>query len=240
MRKKDHNIFYVPESHFLGKEVLIRGDELRHIRTVLRHETGEQICLTDGRGRQYIVEITGVDRSSMRATIVHREEITVRSALQLSLGFVPVKGLRNDTVIEKGTELGVNRFILFPSSRSVVKKAGPQKVERLKKIAASAMVQSRQCYLPEILCLKTFGELFAADPGYDRMFVADPAGHKTFVPGGKDILLLVGPEGGYTESEIDYFTERGVESLSLGPTRLRSETAAIAGITKILVTYKQL
>lgn len=240
MKQKDHNIFYLPESYFLGREFVIRGYELRHIRTVLRHRVGEQICLTDGRGRRYIVEITGVQRSLMTGTIIHQEQIAANAALRLTLGFVPVKGLRNDTVIEKGTELGVSRFLLFPSSRAVVKNAGPQKVERLKKIAANAMVQSRQYHLPDILCLKTFGELFAGDPGYDRMFVADPAGGKTLMPGGQSVLVLVGPEGGFTESEMAYFAGRGVELLSLGPTRLRSETAAIVAATKILVAYKQL
>ncbi|MBE0432379.1 16S rRNA (uracil(1498)-N(3))-methyltransferase [candidate division WOR-3 bacterium] len=240
MKKKDHNIFYLPESHFRGKEVIIRGDELRHIRTVLRYRPGEQICLTDGRGRRCIAEIASVERSAMTGMIIHEEQMAAEAILRLTLGFVPVKGLRNDTIIEKGTELGVNRFLLFSSSRSVVKNIGRQKVKRLKKIAANAMVQSRQYYLPEVVCLKNITALFTGDFGYDRMFVADPAGHKTLAPGGQSILLLVGPEGGFSGSEMDYLAERGVEPLNLGPTRLRSETAAIAGITKILVAYTQL
>lgn len=176
----------------------------------------------------------------MKGKIVRRELMTAISALRLTLGFVPLKGPRNETIIEKGTELGINRFVLFPSGRSVVKRVGFQKIARLRKIAAGAMVQSRQYYMPEIECLKTTGELFARDTPYDRIIVADPAGQRTILPRGQNILLLVGPEGGFTGSEIEYYSRRGGELLSLGPTRLRSETAAIVAATKILVAYKQL
>lgn len=240
MTQSDHSIFYLPGSHSPGKEVVIRGDELRHIRTVLRHRVGGQIFLTDGRGRRYLVEITSAERSAMKGKIVTEELMAATSAPDLTLGFVPVKGLRNETIIEKGTEIGVRRFALFPSSRSVMKRVSFHKVDRLRKIAAGAMVQSRQYYLPEIECLKTTAALFARDAAYDRVFVTDPGGQKTIVPRGEKILLLVGPEGGFTGPEMDYFTERGAEPLSLGLTRLRSETAAIVAATKILVAYKKL
>lgn len=163
-----------------------------------------------------------------------------RSTVEITLGFVPVKGLRNDTIIEKGTELGVVRFVLFQSMRSVVRNVSRQKLDRLMKIAQSAMTQSQQYYMPEIVSVKTIEDLFVKDPHYDQMYVAEPTGQTTLQTQGRRILLLIGPEGGFTESEIDLFADHGVRPMSLGCTRLRSETAAIAGIAKILAACGQI
>jgi len=237
---EDHNIFYVPADSIGSKEVVIKGSQLLHIRRVLRKRVGEHIYLTDGRGYQYEAEIISRAPSSMTARIGYKKHMPRKSTVEITLGFVPVKGLRNDTVIEKGTELGVVRFVLFPSSRSVVKNMSRQKIDRLMKIAQSAMTQSQQYYMPEIIYVETIEDLFMQDPHYDQMYVAEPAGQTTLPTRGRRILLLIGPEGGFTESEISSFAKRGARAMSLGCTRLRSETAAIVGVSKILTVYGQI
>jgi 16S rRNA (uracil1498-N3)-methyltransferase len=83
-------------------------------------------------------------------------------------------------------------------------------------------------------------DLFPAGSGYDNMLVADPGGDADVPKDAQKILLLIGPEGGFTESEKDLLVEQGARLLSLGPTRLRSETAALVAITKILTAYGQI
>jgi 16S rRNA (uracil1498-N3)-methyltransferase len=204
---------------------------------VLRKRTGEQVALTDGQGYHYGVDVCDARRGKTTAKIVHKKLMPRKCSLEITVGFVPVKGLRNDLMIEKGTELGVTGFVVFHSEHAVVKNIGAQKIDRWKKIAASAMTQSQQYYLPEVQFAPSIEELSQAALRYDRIFVADPSGKTDIPAGAQRILLLVGPEGGFTESEKDFLVKQGALLLSLGPTRLRSETAVIVGVSKILTAY---
>ncbi|UCF71479.1 MAG: 16S rRNA (uracil(1498)-N(3))-methyltransferase [candidate division WOR-3 bacterium] len=236
----EHNIFYVPAGSMGGAAVHIKGSRLAHIKGALRKRKGESIHLTDGTGCLYEAKIDSLTRSSLSAKIVHKRMMPRRYDVDITLAFAPLKGMRNEMIIEKGTELGVVRFVLFPSRRSVVRNMSSQKIVRFMKIAQSAMTQSQQYYLPEIMHVQTIDDLFIRDNSYDKMYVAEPSGMKAMPTGGKRILLLIGPEGGFTESELDSFLGRGVQTMYLGSARLRSETAAIVGITKILLAAGQI
>lgn len=233
----DHNIFWIPPSFFVGEQVIIEEPYLRHIKSVLRKKVGDKVVLTDGRGFQYLAEICGIRRDRMTAKIIEQQLIRRKYGLEIALGFVPVKGLRNDLVIEKGTELGVTGFFVFSSERAVVKNIGKQKVDRWRKIAQSAMCQSQQYYLPEVTHVPSLHEMLNIAQGFDLTLLADPRGAGDLAGGMQKILLLIGPEGGFSESEKGTLVKQGVSLMSLGPTRLRSETAAIVGVAKILTAY---
>ena len=233
----DHNIFYTPPHSFDNDQTVIEGQYLRHIKNVLRRKIGDIIVLTDGQGHRYQAQICDMRRDRMTAKVTEQKLMPRKHTLEITLGFVPVKGLRNDSVIEKGTELGVARFFVFSSERAVVKNVGKQKIERWKKIAQSAMCQSRQYYLPEITHVPSLQEMLRIGQGFDLTLLADPGGSGNLPGGMQKILVLIGPEGGFSESEKDMLVRRGASLMSLGPTRLRSETAAIVGVTKILTAY---
>jgi len=236
---KDHNIFYIPPDFFRGDEVAIPRSQYQHITRVLRKKRGESISLTDGCGNRYEAELGDMTKSGMRARVVHRESVVRRPLLQMTLAFVPVKGSRNDAILEKGTELGVARFVMFISERSVLRKVGAQKIDRFRNIAQSAMIQSQQYYMPEVLFTPTISSML--EPvRYDKIVLADPSGAMDVPLGADRLLLVIGPEGGFSDAERDDFAGRGAVSLRLGHTRLRSETAAIAGVTKILAAYGEL
>ncbi|KPK63821.1 hypothetical protein AMJ83_05035 [candidate division WOR_3 bacterium SM23_42] len=234
----DHNIFYIPPHFFSGNEVTIQDPELHHIKKVLRKKVGERICLIDGRGHRFEAEITGLSKSLMKVRVLHKRRMPRKRPIEITVGFVPVKGLRNETIVEKGTELGVKRFVAFVSKRSVIKDFSKQKIERFKKIAASALAQSQQYYMPEVFFDKNLETLLANSEEYDCVLLADPRGKSEVPLGGRRILLMIGPEGGFADSEMDACVQHGVQFLSLGPTRLRSETAAIVGVSKILAAYR--
>ena len=233
----EHNIFFVPGSLFQADEAVIKGVELRHIRNVLRRKEGEMITLTDGQGYEYQTEIHDVQKTKMVAKILKKQRMPRKVGLEITVGFVPVKGLRNDTVIEKCTELGVARFIVFSSEYSVVRDMGKQKIGRFRKIAQSAMLQSQQYYMPEIHQARGIEEMLKICKDYDLVLVADTLGKVEVTPGADKVLLIIGPEGGFSEREMELFTKQGVQFFGLGATRLRSETAAIAAVIKILVAY---
>lgn len=232
-----HNIFYVAPEFFKGCEVVIQGPQLHHIRKVLRKEVGRTIFLTDGQGNQYETEIQSVGKSLMKACVLQKKQMPRKFELDLTVGFAVVKGLRNDVIIEKGTELGVSRFLVFLSRYSVIKHLSEHRISRFRKIAKSAMVQSQQYYLPEILSAGSVEEIPQFDLGYDQILVADPGGEAGVLKGIRRILLLIGPEGGFADFEKGFLLKQGAKFVSLGPTRLRSETAAIAAISKILTVY---
>lgn len=233
----EHNLFFFPKQSLHGEEVVIKGAELRHITNVLRRRKGERVVLTDGKGHQYQAEIADIQKSKMVTRILEKQHMPRKVALQITVGFVPVKGLRNDTIIEKCTELGVARFVLFSSEYSVVRNLGEQKIERFNKIAQSAMVQSQQYYMPEIHQAKGIEEMLRICEDHELVLVADPRGNDELPPGISKVLIVIGPEGGFTDAEMDLFTKHGALRFGLGATRLRSETAAIVGVTKILVAY---
>ena len=232
-----HSIFYIPSDLFSGEQVTIKGPELIHIKKVLRKKVGDRIYLTDGNGCRFAAEITNLGKSLMKARVLHKRHMPRKCRIDITVSFAPVKGLRNDIIIEKGTELGVTRFVAFVSKYSVVKDFSRQKIERFKKIAASALAQSQQYYSPEILFEKNLEALLANTEEYDYMLLADPRGKSEVPRDGRRILLLIGPEGGFADSEMDICEKNGAQLLSLGPTRLRSETAAIVGVSKILAAY---
>ncbi len=98
------------------------------------------------------------------------------------------------------------------------------------------MLQSKRFYLPEILAL-SFDEFLKKLPNYDAIYLAEAAGDSEIKTSAKSIIFLVGPEGGFTQEEIKIFLNNGAKLFSLGKNRLRSETAVIAGIVKILSAY---
>jgi 16S rRNA (uracil1498-N3)-methyltransferase len=236
----DHNIFYIPPGFFHSEQVFIEGSHLRHIKNALRKTIGDQVTLTDGQGHHYNAELSHADRRRMTAKILHKKLMPRNYALDITVGFVPVKGLRNDSIIEKSTELGVTGFVAFISEYAVVKNIGKQKIERWNKVAQSAMTQSRQYYLPEVIFAPDIESVLQMGQKYDSMLVADPDGKGEVRRGSRKILLLIGPEGGWSESEKAVFKKEGVTLMSLGSTRLRSETAAIVGVAKIMAAYGQI
>ena len=225
---KDHNIFYVPHSFFAEEEVVIKGAQFSHINNVLRKKRGDIISLSDGRGHRYEVELGAAARSEVHARIIHKELVPKKHTMHITLGFVPVKGSRNDTVVEKGTELGVARFIIFASERSVLKDVGKQKIARFQRLAQSAMIQSQQYYMPEIIYAPNIAHMLQIDTMYDCIVVADPSGRASVTTDVRKILLLIGPEGGLTEEEVLQATQKGLTAIRLGPRVLRTETAGPA------------
>jgi 16S rRNA (uracil1498-N3)-methyltransferase len=152
----------------------------------------------------------------------------------LTLAFVPVKGLRNEIIIEKGTELGVTKFLPFKSEFSEIPALSSTKLRRFRNIAISAMLQSQRYNTPEITYQDDINTFVASFGKFDCVLLADKNGKPNIPSKAGSILYIVGPEGGFADSEIEQFKKNGAQLLSLGPTRLRSETAAIAGVVKIL------
>lgn len=235
-----HNLFYIPPEKISGNTIIIDGETFHHLKNVLRKKTGATVFITDGSGNRYITEIVNIAKSSMTAQIVDKSYVERRHGLRCGLAFVPVKGARNDYTIEKGTELGINSFFPFISEHSVVQTISYSRLQRFERIAISAMLQSKQCYIPAIQPLKDINALANVFTQYDCVFVAHEDGQKAIDNSASSVLLIIGSEGGFDAHEVSFLANKGARLMSLGTHRLRSETAAVVGITKILTAYRAL
>jgi 16S rRNA (uracil1498-N3)-methyltransferase len=231
---KMHNLFYIPPEKISGTSIIIDGDMFHHLKNVLRKKAGSTVFITDGSGNRYTVEIINIAKSRMTVQIVDTTRMERQSNLRCALAFVPLKGARNDYILEKGTELGIDCFYPFISEHAVVQKISYSRAQRFRRVTISAMLQSQQYYTPTIQPLKSIDALANVFPQYDCVFVAHARGHGTIRMNCGSVLLVVGPEGGFDMREISFLEDNGACLLSLGAHRLRSETAAVAGVVKIM------
>ena len=235
-----HVLHFAPLSNISSKNIVLTGKTAHHIRNVLRQKIKDTIFVTDGQGHRYETRILRITKSRVYTEILDKVNIAQKSSIDFTLAFVPLKGTRSDIVFEKGTELGVKRFIPFISKFSVVPTLSKKKLERFRNVTISAMLQSQQHYIPKIIFMQNLNELLKNLDEYDAILLADRCGELKIRHHGRKILCIVGPEGGFCDSEIEQFKNHGAALLSLGKSRLRSETAALSGVVKILTVYKQI
>ncbi|MEO0122686.1 MAG: RsmE family RNA methyltransferase [candidate division WOR-3 bacterium] len=234
MNDVPHNLFFIRDEQIQNNQILFTGPEFHHIKNVLRKKTGEIIYFTNGKGKSYKAIIEQILHNAMVIKVMEEGTVPRRNKINIDLGIVPLKSGRTDFIIEKGTELGVNKFIFFISKFSVIRSLTPPRIEHFKKIALSAMLQSQQYYLPEIIFVKDIQKEFS---NYDLVVVGDRDGKDKVMPGVQNILLVIGPEGGFSPEEIETFLNNKVKFIPFSINRLRSETAALAGIVSILSYY---
>ncbi|MBV8979947.1 MAG: 16S rRNA (uracil(1498)-N(3))-methyltransferase [Acidimicrobiia bacterium] len=196
----------------------LTADDRRHLERALRLRVGETVTVCDGAGSWRLCRFTasGLDPA---------DEISVepRPTPSVTVAIALTKGERLDWAVQKLTELGVDEIVPFTAERSVVRwdsGRADHHVERLRRIARQAAMQSRRTWLAQVADLQSFGEV-AAIPG---AVLAEPGGGR---PTLDRPVVLVGPEGGWAEDEA----AAGLPTVGLGATVLRAETAAVAAGT---------
>jgi len=224
------HVFYQPESGVFELD----EEESRHCTKVLRLINGDTIVVTDGRGGLLQCRITiGSKRVSYQ---VLNERIVPRRPFSVTIAVAPTrKAERNEWMVEKMTEIGVER-ICFIVTEHTNREALSRVVNlnRLNKIAAAAMKQSQQFYRPEITLVNRFAT-FIRESDADVKLIAYVPDNELYlhvfekINGGCSTILLIGPEGDFSPAEVADAVANGYETVSLGENRLRTETAAVAG-----------
>jgi 16S rRNA (uracil1498-N3)-methyltransferase len=220
--------FYVPDA--AGDRVKPGRAQLHQLRHVLRLRDGDQVAVFDGRGHEWLAKLAGdalelghpIDRCSEPRT-------------QLTLYQAVIKPARFELVLQKGTELGVSRFVPFTAERS-----GPagERAARWRSIVVEAAEQSGRQVVPEVSPALSFDEAIAEATSRGVPFMpwegADRPKLSSVHRPCRQLALLIGPEGGFTEAEVDRARARGALTVSLGRRILRSETAAIVAAALLL------
>jgi 16S rRNA (uracil1498-N3)-methyltransferase len=220
-----------------GNLIRFSTEESSHIVSSLRHAAGDGIVATDGAGKLIHAELEKADRERAVARVTAVEERPPPDvAIALYQGMI--RPQRMDLVVEKCVELGVASITPVLTERALDRDAGAR-LGRWNKIALEAMKQSLRVYLPEVRAAVPFSEALWETDGMDRILVAHegvsarPLDAGDLEMGSGKLGFFVGPEGGFSQTEIRALSERGGLLFGMGEGRLRSETAAIAGVAII-------
>jgi 16S rRNA (uracil1498-N3)-methyltransferase len=229
------HLFYTPDIN--SDQYTLNEDESKHCIKVLRLTMGDRIVLIDGKGGLYDAEITLDHPKRCEVKIITRKRNVGKRSYRLHIAIAPTKNMdRLEWFAEKATEIGIDELSLLNcqhSERVVVKN------ERLEKVLISAMKQSVKAYLPKLNEIHDFKKFVLGTTDFKgQKFIAhchSPANSKeTEKPLLKElyklqesILILIGPEGDFSAEEVQLALQNGFQEISLGPSRLRTETAAL-------------
>jgi 16S rRNA (uracil1498-N3)-methyltransferase len=229
--------FYVKPEDVTSHGLILRGDESKHLIRVLRKNLGDRIFVTDGNEMMYEAVIAEIGNTDTRCTIAAMHRKYNESSIDVTIAVSLLKNpARFDYLVEKTTELGVRTILPISCERTI---SHNEKHERLEKIALSAMKQCGRSWLPRIQPLQNFISLVDDSSHYQLKFIlhekidsshtiiSELNLHKEI----HSLLIVVGPEGGFTEAEITHAIHAGFKSISLGTRRLRTETAAIVAVS---------
>lgn len=228
------NIFYASPEQIYGNIIELKGQEARHASKALRYSKGDDIVIVDGEGGWFEGVVQLVEKDSLRVEVSESEKIQ-ESIPRLTLGLSIIKKRdRLEFAIEKAVELGVAEIVLFKSEHTIKQNV---RMDRLEATAVSAMKQSLRAWLPSITLLPDLDHLLSQSDAKILVAHEKIEGKKPSFEQYKteeNLLLLVGPEGGFSEEEVLQVLETGGEKVSLGKHRLRAETAVVTLLSQFI------
>ena len=232
--------FFVKSNKINGNEIIIDTEDVNHIKNVLRKQIGDNIIICDyEKNINYSCKIKEFSKKEIFCEIISMEKSQNESNVTIDIFQGLPKFDKMELIIQKGTELGVNSFIPVNFKRSVVKideKDFLKKIERWEKIAEAAAKQSGRDMIPLIKNIENVKNICKLFSNYDIVLVAyenEKENHlKNILRNIKNknvkIGVVIGPEGGIDESEIELFKEAGAKIVTLGKRILRTETVALS------------
>lgn len=226
--------FFVDSSNIIDNNVTIIGDDVKHIYKVLRLSVGDDVAINDCNGNEFLGKLEDINKKEVKVKILEKLETSNESPVKISLYQGMPKGSKMDLIVQKGTEIGVSKFQPIITKRVDVAFQEYKKLDRLKKIILEACKQSKRSIIPTISEPINFEKTKEELKEYDLIVVpyerADGYGIKSLSMNIKredikNIAIVIGPEGGFEEDEIEELKEIGAEIVTLGKRILRTETA---------------
>jgi 16S rRNA (uracil1498-N3)-methyltransferase len=220
---------YEPQPMALGDTLYLGDNNVQHLARTLRMRAGDQVLLFNGEGQEYLARLTDVDKRSVQVCIESSEAPQRESALRIHIGQALSRGERMDYAVQKATELGMARMTPLFSERCEVKLNSERQDKRLRhwqQVAISACEQSLRCTVPQVDAPASL-EHWVRSVEADLKLVLHHHSARALgqLPRPSSIALLIGPEGGLTETEVELAMAAGFQPVALGPRVLRTETA---------------
>lgn len=229
----------------------MQGDLAHQLSRVLRFRPGEHVVLLDDTGWAYEVELTAVAPAQCSARHITRWRPETEPAVRLVLYQALTREHKFDWVLQKGTELGVSSFVPLLAARGLIQKPEqvlPTRLDRWSHIVTEAAEQAGRACRPHILPAQTLGHACRSLPAGAVAWIASP--QPDAIPLGRvvralaarptEVHLFVGPEGGFTDEELDEAMRYASVAMSLGPRTLRTETAGLAAIAALLYAFGEM
>ncbi|MCR5207339.1 MAG: 16S rRNA (uracil(1498)-N(3))-methyltransferase [Eubacterium sp.] len=229
-------IDYIPED-----EIILDGEQARHVSKSLRMKTGDMLTVTDGEGCDYGCIIDGVSRDTVKLKICYRQASESEPTCVVTIYQGVPKGTKLEEIIQKCTELGAVRIVPVMTARSISRpdeKSAKKKNERYKKIALEAAQQSGRGIVPEVSPMLSLKEAAAQDESGLKIVFYEGGGEPVSAlvnADEKSVSVYIGPEGGFEEDEVKLLTEKGAVKATLGKRILRTQTAPVAALTAIML-----
>jgi 16S rRNA (uracil1498-N3)-methyltransferase len=229
--------FYAPPSSFRSRRVVLPEGEARHVQSVLRAQEGDEIVVVDGEGGWHRVRINHLGEQQVVGTVQETRRDVGEPDVQLTVGMgLLTKRSRFETFVEKAVELGVERIVPLRTAHT---ETDALRMERTRNVMIAALKQCRRSCLPELTEPSTLDALLDATTD-DVQFIchgeeSEMLLHQALDGAGAEdqVLIMVGPEGGFTTAEVRQVEEAGGTPVSLGARRLRAETAGIAAVNAV-------
>lgn len=216
------------EQPIAGDNAELLGSEAHHLLHVMRLKPGGRVTLFDGSGAEFDAQIAECGRSVVQLAVLARNEVDRERAAPIVLGIALPKGDRQKVLVEKLTELGVTRLTPLLTERSVARLSSGG-LEKLRRGVVEASKQCGRNVLMKIGQPVELCEFLASASSESRRLIAHPGGAPFAAIGAEEgLACAVGPEGGFSDAEVEQTLAAGWKSVSLGPTILRVETASIA------------
>ncbi|MGL4612167.1 MAG: 16S rRNA (uracil(1498)-N(3))-methyltransferase [Trueperaceae bacterium] len=215
-------------------EVMLTGSEAHHLARVLRVQSGQEIKAFDGRGLEATGTIRSVNEFQVVLQLQEVKASEIEALLKITLCIALLKGDKLVDVVRQATELGVVAIQPFITKYCDVKELSPNKLERLRRVAQEASKQSGRSVVPEVREAIKLKDVQLSSPGV----VAHPYTSQTLADVqdvGNSITVVTGPEGGFSEEEIELLKERGAVAVRFGARILRAETAPLALVAALLL-----
>ena len=251
--------FFVTPAQIMDGYAVITGQDVNHIRNVLRMKTGEQVGIRDGISRSYICELETIGEAEIRAKILTEDTNMSELPAELYLFQGLPKSDKMELIIQKAVELGVHEVIPVATRRAVVKldrKKEESKLKRWNTIAESAAKQSGRAVVPEVKLPVSYREAMKLSEELDVKLIPYECADellsgteetpmertrnrlKTILPG-QSIGIMIGPEGGLEKAEVEQSMEAGFAPVTLGKRILRTETAGLCILSVLMFQLEE-
>ena len=243
--------FFVRPDQIQAGSVTLDADDAHHLRTVLQARPGDTLAVLDGSGREWPAVLSAVGKTRAEARLGEPFEPGTEPGTKITVAqALPKMAEKMEQVLQRGTEIGAASFWMFESERSQTQLIGERQAKRmtrLQNIVKTAAEQAHRAVLPTVRADGLLREVLATAHGYDLALFAHtgdglPTLHTALrvcqsVP--QSVLVIVGPESGFTNAEAAQARAAGAAGVSLGPRILRTETAAMVLAAQILFAWEQ-
>lgn len=237
--------FFVTPSQVQDRYIVVEGQDVNHMKNVLRMKTGEKLTVSDGNNRKYMCAVERYEDGHAFVKIIEEEQTDTELSSRICLFQGLPKQDKMEFIIQKAVELGVSEVIPVVTRRSVVKfdeKKAAKKTERWQSIAKSASKQAGRGYIPTVAPVMSYKEGLERAAGLDVVLIPYELAEGmqetkkiiASIEPGQSVGIFIGPEGGFEREEVEAAIETGARAVTLGRRILRTETAGLTTLSVLM------